>query len=471
MPENKGTPSKQGLLEYMSGHPLLLRVWKALPLTIRTGPLRWVRDRMLVLLGNRVRARTAFPRTAAWLQWSESRYEAVSVRGPRLDAVGGVNILGYIHGQFGLAEAARMYARALIENGIPVALADIDLALPHGWDDKSLSSYLDPTLPHPVCIIFVNPDYLGRAIEAIGAARLEGRHIIACWFWELESIPNTWLPALEIVDEVLVATSFVEAAVRKVTDKRVTKVALPLSEIADSGLQRADFGLADDAFVFLYSFDFNSYIERKNPLGVIAAFRSAFPPERHDVRLLLKTSNGYRHLPWLNAVLNAAGGDERIQLRDEVLDRAHMRALQRCCDAYISLHRAEGFGLGLAECMADGKPVIATGWSGNMEFMDDECAALVDFRLVELTDADYPGGKGQRWAEPDIAHAAQWMRTFADDRVLAAALGERGRVRARADLSARGAAESIAARLREINSAAKSTATSTDRSSSRRDIQ
>jgi len=189
------------------------------------------------------------------------------------------------------------------------------------------------------------------------------------------------------------------------------------------------------------------------------------------VQLLLKTSNGYRHLPWLNAVLDAAGGDDRILLRDEVLDRAHMRALQRCCDAYVSLHRAEGFGLGLAECMADGKPVIATGWSGNMEFMDEECAALVGFRLVELTDADYPGGKTQRWAEPDIAQAAQWMRTFADDRALAAALGERGRVRVRASLSSRGAAESIAARLREIHIAAESAETYTDRSLSRLDTQ
>ncbi len=464
-------PSKPGLMEYVSRHPWLRLAWRAIPSPLRVGPLRWVRDRVLVLLGNRVRARIAFPRTAAWLEWSPPRPESIVVKRPLHGVADGVNVLGYIHGQFGLAEAARMYARALIENGTPVALADIDLALPHGWDDKSLSSYLDATLPYPVCIIFVNPDYLGRAIETIGAARLEGRHIIACWFWELESIPDSWLPALEMVDEVLVATSFVEAAVRKVTGKRVTKVALPLSDVLDSGLQRVDFGLSDDAFLFLYSFDFNSYLERKNPLAVIAAFRSAFPPERRDVQLLLKTSNGYRHLPWLNAVLDAVGGDDRILLRDEVLDRAHMRALQRCCDAYVSLHRAEGFGLGLAECMADGKPVIATGWSGNMEFMDEECAALVGFRLVELTDADYPGGKTQRWAEPDIAHAAQWMRTFADDRALAAAFGERGRVRVRESLSARGAAESIAARLREIHNAAQSAETYTDRSSSRLDIQ
>lgn len=443
-PDDGQAASSARLLESLHGRAWLRSAWRALP--------RPLRDAALRLLTIRLRARTAFPRTAAWRRWKAPGPAALHVQGAALDAAGGVNILGYIHGQFGLAEAARMYARALIENGVPVALADIDLALPHGWNDDSLSSYLDPTLPHPVCIIFVNPDYLEQALASIGKARLHGRHIIACWFWELESIPASWLPALDLVDEILVATGFVEQAVSRVTDKPVLKVPMPLSGIGDSGLQRVDFGLDEDAFVFLFSFDFSSRMERKNPLGVIAAFRAAFPPERSDVQLLLKTSNGYRYPHWLKIVLDAAAGDPRILVRDAIIDREHLAAMQRCCDAYVSLHRAEGFGMGLAECMAHGRPVIATGWSGNMEFMDADSAALVDYRMVGLTDAEYPGGQGQRWAEPDIAHAARWMRSLADDRDLAARLGTRGQHAVTTTLSPRRAAEAVVARLGELRS-------------------
>lgn len=362
----------------------------------------------------------------------------------------GVNILGYIHGQFGLAEAARSYARALIENGVPVALHDIDLGLPNARDDHALDAYVDSSMPHAVSIIFVNPDYLAEALASIGQARLQGRYLIACWFWELESIPPAWVPALDLVDEVLVATAFIEQAVRRVSVKPVIRVPMPVGAPQDSGLQRADFGLPEDGFVFLATFDFSSRMERKNPDAAIRAFRQAFPVERRDVCLLLKSSNGHRFPHWLKHVLALAEGDERIIIRDEVIEREHLNALQRCCDAYVSLHRAEGFGLGLAECMALGKPVIATAWSGNMEFMDVDSAALVDFTLVPIGEGEYPSGVGQRWANPDTAQAARWMQRLADDPSSASRLGNRGREKVEQMLSARSAAERIVACARQI---------------------
>lgn len=142
------------------------------------------------LLTRRIRARTRFPRTAAWHGW-QPRPTSPTSRVPADTALPGVNILGYIHGQFGLAEAARSYARALIDNRVPVALRDIDLDLPHGWDDRALDAYIDNDVPHPVSIIFVNPDYLERALQDIGRARLQGRYLIACWFW-------SWRPFLTV---------------------------------------------------------------------------------------------------------------------------------------------------------------------------------------------------------------------------------------------------------------------------------
>ena len=362
----------------------------------------------------------------------------------------GINILGFIHGQFGLAEAARSYARALIENGVPVALHDIDLGLPNAREDHALDAYVDSNMPHAISIIFVNPDYLAQALESIGQARLQGRRLIACWFWELENIPAGWLPALDLVDEVLVATGFIEKAVQRVTRKPVMRVPMPLGDPQDSGLQRVDFGLPEDAFLFLSTFDFSSRMERKNPEAAIRAFRQAFPAGRRDVCLLVKSSNGHRFPHWLRHLLALADGDDRIIIRDEVIEREHLNALQRCCDAYVSLHRAEGFGLGLAECMALAKPVIATGWSGNMEFMDAQSAALVDFTLVPINPREYPNGDGQRWADPVTAQAARWMQRLADDPAGAAQLGERGRRNIEKVLSARSAAECIVARARQI---------------------
>ncbi len=343
-----------------------------------------------------------------------------------------------------------MYARALIEAGVPVRLFDIDLGLPHGWDDHSLDAWIGDDLPYPVSIMFVNPDYLERALEFVGVERLSGRHLIACWFWELERVPEAWLPAIGLVDEIMVASRFIEDAFSKVTDKPILRAPQPLSAIGDSGLQRADFGLDEGKFIFLTTFDFNSWVERKNPYAAIAAFKRAFPQGRDDVRMLVKSSNGYRYQDWFRRLLNEAATDPRIIVRDEVIDRAHVYALQRCCDAYVSLHRAEGFGLGLAECMAMGKPVIATAWSGNLDFMETGNAMLVGYRLVPVREGEYPHEPGDVWAEPSVEEAAAFMQRLADNPTEALEIGQRAAKAVGALLSPQRAAFAIETRLREL---------------------
>lgn len=439
--------AKVRALAWLRSQKWLRNSYRALPGPFREGVLR--------LLTRRLQARTRFERTSAWFAWQSRKSISPMVSATVANAeLPGVNIIGYINGQFGLAEAARSYARALIANRVPVALRNVDLGLPNARDEHELDLYIDNDMPHMVCIIFVNPDYLDQALAEIGKARLQGHYLIACWFWELESIPAAWLPALDLVDEVLVATSFVEQALRRVTNKPVLKVPMPLGPSMDSGLTRADFGLPDDAFVFLATFDFSSRMERKNPEAAIRSFLEAFPRDRADVRLLVKSSNGYRFPHWLQHLLQLADGDDRILIRDEVIEREHLSALHRCCDAYVSLHRAEGFGMGLAECMALGKPVIATAWSGNMEFMDAESVALVDYTLVPLTEGEYPGGEGQRWADADIAQAAIWMRRLVDEPAVAAAFGRKAKHKIETTLSGQVAAAGILERLAQIQDGA-----------------
>ncbi len=362
----------------------------------------------------------------------------------------GVNLFGFFRGEFGLGESARMYARALIAAGVPVVLHNVDLDLPHSWNDHSLDPWISDSSPYPVSIFFVNPDYFQVALERLGPKRMEGHYLIASWFWELERIPENWISTVNQVDEIMVASHFVEQAFRRVTDKPVLRVPLPLAVVPDSGLQRADFGLQEGVFVFLSTFDFNSWLARKNPFAVIDAFVQAFPPKRTDVRLVLKSSNGFRYPEMLRQLLSAAGVDSRIIVRDEVIDRAHVAALYRCCDAYVSLHRAEGFGLGLAECMAIGKPVIATNWSGNLEFMNSDNSCLVDYEMVPVGEGEYPHHEDAYWASASISGAAGAMRRLADDPVAAVALGARGRKTVMSTLAPERCAAIIARRLEQL---------------------
>lgn len=413
-----------------------------------------LRNRVSLILAAPARKRVKFQRSPAWNWVAPKGLDRLrSLHSPSALALGnnaGVNIFAYFRGQFGLGESARLYTRALIDAGYPVALFDIDLQLPHGFDDGSLNDYLGSETPYGIHLLFVNPDYLDDAIKRIGKTRLSGGYVIACWFWELEVIPPAWLSALELVDEIMVSSKFVETAFRRVTDKPIFRVPLPLGEVPDSGLTRADFGLSPNTFVFLVTFDFNSWLDRKDPFSVVEAFVRAFPRERNDVQLLIKSSNGYRHPEPFLRLLKAADADSRILVRDEVIDRAHVQAMQRCVDGYVSLHRAEGFGLGLAESMRLGKPVIATAWSGNVDFMDDRNSLLVDYKLVPVEPGQYSHTQGQRWAEANVQQAATYMRRLVDEEHLAERVGTQARIDILEKLSPQIIAQRVIDRLTRI---------------------
>lgn len=434
------------VVAWIRRQPWIKTVYGYFPSALRTR----VSQALAAYLSERVR----FKRTPNWRDRPRppELESADSTARAEYDGAVGVNIFACVRGQFGLAEGARLYARALMAEGYPVAIHNIDIDIPHGMGDVSFDSHIGEDLPNGVNLIFVNPDHLDEAINSIGLRRMNNRYTIACWFWELEVFPKEWMPALQLVDEVMVSTGFIQNAVGLVTKKPVWRAPLPVSEVHDSGLIRADFGLHDDSFVFLNTFDFNSFLARKNPQAVIEAFRLAFADGRADVRLLIKSSNGHRHQDKLRELLGAAAGDPRIMVRDEVIDRGDVQALQRCVDAYVSLHRAEGFGLGLAECMRLGKPVIATAWSGNMDFMTADNSCLVEYRLVPVGEGEYVHHAGQRWAEPSVEHAASQMRRLLDDREFAARIGAQAARDIRNLLSPHVSAQGIIERVEALSS-------------------
>lgn len=386
-------------------------------------PLRqWVGKRLEKPLPSGLR----FARTPEWVSSSTSASLESATLGsfPSGDtAVPGLNVYGYFSRWLGLGECARLYGRAMLSSGWSVSLNDIDIAIPHDRQDRSLAAYLGQRPSYLCDLIFVNPDHWHDVLHSIRESGGTAKYVIGYWFWELEAFPRSWLAALEHVDEIMVSSAFVERAIRRVCDKPVTRVPLPLQLAGDSGLQRRHFGLPEEDYVFLCTFDFASGAARKNPHAVIRAFRHAFPHGDEAATLLIKTSNGGRYAPLLWNLLNAAAGDRRIVVRDDMLERKDLQALHRCVDVYVSLHRSEGFGLGMAEAMCMGKPVIATAYSGNLEFMRQANSCLVDYRMVPVVEGEYPHAEGQCWADPDHVDAAHYMQALYRDRSLGPRLG------------------------------------------------
>ena len=335
----------------------------------------------------------------------------------------GVNLLGYARGEFGVAENVRSYARALMQAAYPFLIFDLDVGDISRQQDRSMERHFSDRLRYPSNISFINAEQVQIAHSVLGRAVYSGRYNIGFWAWELEKFPREWHGAFRFVDEVWVPTAFVRDAIAAATDKPVLCIPTAIGFEVPQGMDRMHFGLPRDAFVFLFSYDFNSFASRKNPEAVIAAFRQAFADGVQGARLLVKSTNGDRFPERLEKLRQAAIGDPRIEVRDGFFSRKEMSGLQNAVDGYVSLHRAEGFGLGMAECMYLGKPVIATGYSGNMDFMDAENSLLVDYRMTPLHEGDYMGWRGQRWADPDVAHAARLMRQVFDDRDLARRIG------------------------------------------------
>jgi glycosyltransferase involved in cell wall biosynthesis len=326
--------------------------------------------------------------------------------------------------------------------GVPVWTID----LPSPVDARPEVPAEPDTLPPPgvPLILPVNAPTLPLALLRLPRAMTRDRPIIGYWAWELQEVPPEWRPAARCVSEIWAPSRFTAAALEPLAPGRVRVVPPPLAVIQPlaSALNRSAFGLPRDAVVVLVSFNLASSFARKHPFGALAACHGAFG-DRPDRILVMKISHP-DHAPEDFARLAEMAQGPNIRLETRTLSPADSHALTACADIVLSLHRAEGFGLVMAEAMLLGKPVVATGWSGNTDFMDEDNAALVGYRLIPARDTRsvYRG----QWAEPDITEAAERLRALADDPALRHDLGQRARTSALARLDAR----ALAAALRGI---------------------
>ncbi|HMW55702.1 MAG TPA: glycosyltransferase [Accumulibacter sp.] len=341
---------------------------------------------------------------------------------PRLPCV---NYVGYLRAEMGVAEAARGYVRVLRRLTVPVACIDVsDLSI-HRKEDSTLGELpqdeRDPA-PHEINIVHINADHLPVVQEFVGDDLFRGCYNIGIWAWETSQFPSKWHDRFKLMNEIWVGSNFMAEAISRAAP--IPVITMPHTiDVPDAAPDRASFGLAQDEFVFLFMFDFHSVPARKNPEGAIDAFRLAFTPDQ-PVRLLIKSMHRDCE-PQAFASLQRRAGDARITFLDGTLDSDRRYALLASCDAFLSLHRAEGFGLAIAEAMAMGKPVIATGWSGNMDFMTVANSLPVSYQLEPLAEDYGPYTAGTLWASPDVRHAAELMQRLAADPEFGQRLGVR----------------------------------------------
>ncbi len=374
----------------------------------------------------------------------------------------GVALIGPAHKTSGLGQAARLSADILTrcESVAPTVL-DFDLDNPAPIGFASTTDFAPYTAKREINLIHLNAESVPLAFAFEPREIFAQSYNIGYFFWELNQIPKCHRLALELLDEIWVSSEYDREIYARNTDKPVVNVGMAVEPLPEAApVARTAIGLEEDSFVFLTTFDSFSFIERKNPLGVIEAFRRAFPAGDEKARLVIKTQNRFRvydphQLKMWKRIDAAVRAEPRILVINETYAYKDLLGLKRACDCYVSLHRSEGWGFGMIEAMQLALPVIATAYSGNMEFCTPETAWLVDYELVGVREDEYIFvERGCHWADPDLDEAATLMRTAVADPVAAKAKGEAAAAFIKGDFSIEAIGRRYAERLAKVRAMA-----------------
>jgi len=338
-------------------------------------------------------------------------------------ALGGVDVLGFFTSEHGVGEAARVLTSTLQSASVSVSTIDYT-------DTQSRREYVykcDNVSQYKVLLASINSDQLSAAHKSIKSEFFDDRYVIGQWFWELEDAPAWFASAYPLVNELWAPTHFIKTMLQANVPSSVHVEYVPLpvhTPVVDASLTRKRFGL-DERFMFLFVFDFMSVMKRKNPLGLIEAFTSAFT-EGEGPQLVIKGINGDKRTEE-HAMLKAAVlGRSDITLIDEYFTRVETSTLISMANTYVSLHRSEGLGLTISEAMTLGVPVIATGYSGNIDFMHAGSSLLVSGSRVLVGDGAEGYSPTASWMEPDISQAAEYMRYVYENEQDAREMGQCG---------------------------------------------
>lgn len=348
----------------------------------------------------------------------------------------GVDVIGYLMSEIGLGEAARLIVGALDAADISANL--VNIPLPGRQSEAAMADRVSHGGDHRAALS------ISSVTELTSFARraCRGQQNIHYTYWELPSVPASWRRAFDGFDSFWAPTTFVRDMLVSVQERPVHLVPQPIYLPPAPPAPRASRG----PLRILTFVDYDSFVVRKNPQGAIEAFLQAFPAGSEDVQLIVKARGSGRtsERDELHALM---ARDRRITVIDRTIARNEVAELMASSDVFLSLHRSEGFSLGCAEALANGKAVVATNFGGSRDFVTPQTGYPVEFDLVPVAAGDYPGAEGSYWAEPKVAHAAQLLREIYD--------APAAKARAGYDhLKRFNSFEAVGARIRDILSAA-----------------
>jgi glycosyltransferase involved in cell wall biosynthesis len=361
-----------------------------------------------------------------------------------------VTLVGHPFSPIGTGRAMRVAFAACRSVGLETAVRDVwNFTAPEAAQAVEIGPFVTTTYG-AINVFHLNGDEIEPALERIGPLP-QGYNIVVP-FWELPRYPAEWARQLERFDEVWAASDYIRQSVAAAVDRPVMHMPLSTEIALDSFFSRRHFGIPENSYAFLCFFDCRSYIMRKNPQAMVECFRRLLAARPLARTCLVMKLHGFEAAPTdLQEVLadlrNLHG---RVVVLESTMSETEVHNLIRCCDAFISLHRSEGYGLALAEAMYLGLPVIGTGYSGNTDFMTPENSFMIGYHLIPVPPDAYPHAEGQYWANPDLPEATARMTKLIDDPAAGRALGARGSRSIRSGFSYRAAGLRYARRLAEI---------------------
>lgn len=370
----------------------------------------------------------------------------------------GITFFGYFFNIFGLAKMARLLFDALLYTKFPLTLFPI-VSYSHQFIDikehsfSNMMCYFQKKKLNKINIFMINADTIQNVVHSIGKRKSYNNYNIGCWFWEIET-DFPFEDAIAYVDEIWGFSDFCCDIFRSFTTKPVTKITYPFQptwkKLNDPVGTRRILNIGLDDTVFFFNFDFHSCFERKNPLGIIKAFKTAFSHSSTSVRLIIKSIHAEYYPIERNLLNNEVIKDYRIIWINSSMNEDDYFSLLHASDCYISLHRSEGLGMGIAEAMYLGKCVIATAYGGSMEFLNSENSMLVPYKLIKNKKDFEVYRAGYYWADPNIEIAASHMKKITMDLSYRDLLSQKGKKFIKTHYTPEKCAQDITKRIREI---------------------
>ena len=350
-----------------------------------------------------------------------------------------VSLIGHPYAPTGRGEDVRCSYRAMRSVALKPTITDIYKLQAQDADDLAEFAMASSDQAAEINIFHINGDEVGQAMAHLSYNKPWDGYKIIYPVWELARYPKEWALQLDKFDEIWAPSQFVKNSLESECERAVYHMPLACEVVLSSFLSRRYFDIPESDYIFLYFFDVRSYTQRKNPEAAIKAFRQLLQLRPFSkARLVLKVNGGELAQDVMSRLRESIGDIANyVTVFTRLMSDNEVKNLVRCCDCFLSLHRSEGYGRGIAEAMFLGKPVIATAYSGNMDFMSADTAFLVPFDLVPVGIDAYPHWRDQLWANPDNNIASQYMARLVDDPNLGRQLGQRASQRIRLNWSYR----------------------------------